>query len=219
MNKNYKKIGLIIAVILTLCIITWFLYKSLYFQFSISPSDKIMSDVGPSVTLDFNIEINPSTVQINYDKNIFHEVNISERSIKLSTLNRKTSEESTDIDIVFIETVNGSQKIENKKIKISIKEFDANSVSTQEHKDLIANQDREYKIDPIFTALPKETLDYTIRAEMSADQPIVTITILTSSIDDENSIASKRDGAMNYLKSLKESENIDISKYYIKFKN
>ena len=172
MNKNYKKIGLIIAVILTLSIITWFLYKSLYFQFSISPSDKIMSDVGPSVTLDFNIEINPSTVQINYDKNIFHEVNISERSIKLSTLNRKTSEESTDIDIVFIETVNGSQKIENKKIKISIKEFDANSVSTQEHKDLIANQDREYKIDPIFTALPKETLDYTIRAEMSADQPI-----------------------------------------------
>ena len=219
MNKNYKKIGLIIAVILTLSIITWFLYKSLYFQFSISPSDKIMSDVGPSVTLDFNIEINPSTVQINYDKNIFHEVNISERSIKLSTLNRKTSEESTDIDIVFIETVNGSQKIENKKIKISIKEFDANSVSTQEHKDLTANQDREYKIDPIFTALPKETLDYTIRAEMSADQPIVTITILTSSIDDENSIASKRDGAMNYLKSLKESENIDISKYYIKFKN
>ena len=219
MNKNYKKIGLIIAVILTLSIITWFLYKSLYFQFSISPSDKIMSDVGPSVTLDFNIEINPSTVQINYNKNIFHEVNISERSIKLSTLNRKTSEESTDIDIVFIETVNGSQKIENKKIKISIKEFDANSVSTQEHKDLIANQDREYKIDPIFTALPKETLDYAIRAEMSADQPIVTITILTSSIDDENSIASKRDGAMNYLKSLKESENIDISKYYIKFKN
>ncbi len=176
-----------------------------------------MSNIGPSVTLDFNIEINPSTVKINYDKEIFREINISEKSIKLSTLNRETSEESTDIDLIFVETADGSQKIENENIKISIKEFDADKVSSQEHEDLVANQDREHKLDPIFSVLPEETLDYTIRAEMSAGQPVVTITILTSSIDDEDSINSKKDAAMNYLNGLKESDDIDISKYYVKF--
>ena len=52
---------------------------------------------------------------------------------------------------------------------------------------------------------------------MSAGQPVVTITILTSSIDDEDSINSKKDAAMNYLNGLKESDDIDISKYYVKF--
>lgn len=220
MNINkYKRIGIITAAIIIPSLIAWIIYKSLFFQFSISPSNKIMTSIGPSVTLSFNMEINTSTVEINYDENIFHEIDISEKSIKLSTLNRETAEKSTNIDIVFIETATGSQTIENKDVKISIEEFDVNNLSNQEYKDLISNQDRKHEIDPIFSVLPEETLDYTIRAEMSAGQPIVTIMILASSIDDENSLRQKRDEAMNYLKSLKESDNIDISQYYVKFEN
>ncbi len=217
--KKYKRPVIITSVVIITTLIIWVLYKTLFFQFNISPSDRTMSNIGPSVTFNFNMKINTSTAKIEYDENIFHEIDISEKYIKLSTLNRETAAESTSIDIVFIETSNGTQTIEGKTIEIAIKDFNVNNLSSQEYKDLISNQDRKHEIDPIFKVLPEETLEYTIKAKMSADQPIVTIMILTSSIDDDNSIEQKRDEAMTFLKSLKESDGIDISKYYIRFEN
>ncbi len=37
-----KKIGIITAIILAILVVAWILYKSLFFQFSISPSNKVM---------------------------------------------------------------------------------------------------------------------------------------------------------------------------------
>ncbi len=218
-NNKLKKYGLILLAILLVLGISWISYKSFVFQYSVAPSNKTMTSIGPDITINFNMDINKSTIKIEYDESIFHQLDVSDKSIKLSTLNRETDETSTTIKVVYIENEDRSQTISEKNIDITITEFDVNSISKSQEEGLINNQDKQHERDPIYNVLPKETLDYTINAQESAGKTIVTIYVITASVDTQEDIQNKRNSALEFLKELKESDGIDIDNYFIKYEN
>ena len=85
----------------------------------------------------------------------------------------------------------------------------------------IEETNRYREENPIIDILPVYEDNFTIKSisTTSSNKPIISVEIYTRERTSPQTEQSYRDEAMTYLKSLKESDGIDISKYYIRFEN